>query len=372
MILKVMLQAWTFPHAFNLNYEFVREELKTNNSITPPKGKVSNYSNYGYIIKPHDYNIPTLINNLQDHGIRIKSSSKQFKINNDHFDYGSLLIPVVSQSVSPDKIFEILSAISDETGIDIYGLNGGYEDNVGFGSGSFTTIKKPKVGLIVGSGVRAYDAGEIWHLFDTRYKIPITKIDLRNITRINLNEYSHIILPSYSGSNLTNKKIQDYLSNGGNLIAYRSSINWLEKNKIISVDFLKNERYAKNVSFEDRGKFSGSQVVGGAIFETKIDKSHPINFGIKGKSLSTFRNNTIFMKPEKNSYNNPIEYSNNPLISGYISNENLELLKNSVPFKVKRYSSGKIFLFTDNTNFRAFWYGTNRLLMNAIYLSNKM
>ena len=51
----------------------------------------------------------------------------------------------MSQSVSPDKIFETLSAISDETGIDIYGLNGGYEDNVGFGSGSFTTIKKPKI-----------------------------------------------------------------------------------------------------------------------------------------------------------------------------------------------------------------------------------
>ncbi len=366
------VSAWTFPYAFNLNYEFIKEELKTNNSINKPVGKVSNYSNYGYLIKPHDYHIPTLINYIQENGIRIKSSSKQFKINDDHFDYGTLLIPVVGQSQSSDKIFETLSAISNKTGIDVHGLNGGYEDNVGFGSGSFTTIKKPKVGLIVGSGVRAYDAGEIWHLFDTRYKIPITKIDLRNITRINLNEYSHIILPSYSGSNLSNKKIQDYLSNGGNLIAYRSSINWLEKNKIISVDFLKNERYAKNISFEDRGKFSGSQVVGGAIFETIIDKSHPINFGIKGKNLSTFRNNTIFMKPDKNSYNNPIEYSNKPLLSGYISNENLELLKNSVPFKVKRYSSGKIFLFTDNTNFRAFWYGTNRLLMNAIYLSNKM
>ncbi len=366
------VSAWTFPHAFNLNYEFIKEELKTNNSISQPVGKVTNYSNYGYLIKPHDYHIPTLINNLQENGIRIKSSSKQFKINDNNFDYGTLLIPVVGQSQSSDKIFETLTDISNKTGIDVHGLNGGYEDNVGFGSGSFTSIKKPKVGLIVGSGVRAYDAGEIWHLFDTRYKIPITKIDLRNINRINLNEYSHIILPSYSGNNLNVKKIQDYLNDGGNLIAYRSSINWLEKNKIISVDFLKNERYAKNISFEDRGKFSGSQVVGGAIFETKIDKSHPINFGIKGKNLSTFRNNTIFMKPDKNSYNNPIEYSNNPLVSGYISNENLELLKNSVPFKVKRYSSGKIFLFTDNTNFRAFWYGTNRLLMNAIYLSNKM
>jgi len=187
-----------------------------------------------------------------------------------------------------------------------------------------------------------------------------------------LNEYSHVILPSYSGGNLTSKKIEDFLNRGGSLIAYRSSINWLEKNKIISVDFIKNERYASNVSFEDRGKFSGSQVVGGAIFDTKIDKSHPINFGIKGNNLSTFRNNTIFMKPEKDSYNNPIKYTKNPLISGYISVENLELLKTSVPFKIKRYSSGKIFLFTDNTNFRAFWYGTNRLLMNAIYLSNKM
>jgi len=366
------VSAWTFPHAFNLNYEYVKEELESNKAILEPQGKVSNYSNYGYLIKPYDYNIPTLINNLQENNIRIKSSSKQFKINDEVFDYGSLLIPVVGQSLSSEKIYEILSLISNKTGIDVYGLSSGYEDNIGFGSGSFSTIKKPKVGLIVGSGIRAYDAGEIWHLFDTRYKIPITKIDIKNINRINLNEYSHVILPSYSGGNLTSKKIEDFLNRGGNLIAYRSSINWLEKNKIISVDFIKNERYASNVSFEDRGKFSGSQVVGGAIFDTKIDKSHPINFGIKGNNLSTFRNNTIFMKPEKDSYNNPIKYTKNPLISGYISVENLELLKTSVPFKIKRYSSGKIFLFTDNTNFRAFWYGTNRLLMNAIYLSNKM
>ena len=366
------VSAWTFPHAFNLNYEFIKEESKENKTITKPRGEVSAMSNYGYLIKPHDYNIPALINNLHQNNIRLKSSSKQFKVNDNDFDYGTLLIPVVGQALSPIKIFEILSKISNKTGIDIYALNSGYEDNIGFGSGSFSTIKKPKVGLIVGSGIRAYDAGEIWHLFDTRYEIPITKIDVRNINRIKLNEYSHIILPSYSGSNSIVKKIQDYLNNGGNLIAYRSSINWLDKNKILNIDFLKNERYADNVSFEDRGKFSGSQVVGGAIFETTIDKSHPINFGIKGSNLSTFRNNTIFMKPEKNSYNNPIKYKNNPLISGYISDENLELLKNSVPFKIKRYSSGKIFLFTDNTNFRAFWYGTNRLLMNAIYLSNKM
>ena len=366
------VSAWTFPLAFNVNHEFLKKELEVVKSFDEPKGKVSNFSDYGYLIKPHDYNIPKLINSLQEKGIRIKSSSKSFKINNDYFDYGSLLIPVVGQSISSKNIYDLLNNVSNKTGIDIYALKNGYEDNIGFGSGSFTTIKKPKIGLIVGSGVRAYDAGEIWHLFDTRYEIPITKIDIKNLNRVNLSQYTHVILPSYSGTDLSTTKIQDFLKSGGNLIAYRSSINWLERNKFINVDFIKNDISAKDVSFEDRSKFSGAQVVGGAIFETKIDKSHPINFGFHNDVLPTFRNNTIFMKPDKNSYNNPIKYTENPLLSGYISNDNLEILKQSVPFKIKRFTSGKIFLFTDNTNFRAFWYGTNRLLMNAIYMSNKM
>ena len=366
------VSAWTFPLAFNLNYDFLKESLEGNKIFEKPEGKVSGFSNYGYLIKPHDYNIPAFINYLQQKKIRLKSSSKSFKIKNNYFDYGSILIPVEGQSQKPEKLFNLLTNISNKTGIDVYALSSGYEDNIGVGSNSFTTIVKPKVGLIVGNGVRAYDAGEIWHLFDTRYKIPITKIDIKNLNRANLLEYSHIILPSYSGKNIDIKKIENYLKNGGNLIAYRSSINWLKENKIINIDFLKNDKYASNVSFEDRGKFTGSQVIGGTIFNTKIDKSHPINFGIINDNLPTFKNNTIFMKPEKNSFNNPIQYSKNALLSGYISDDNLELLINSVPFKIKRYLSGKIFLFADNTNFRAFWYGTNRLLMNAVYLSNKM
>ena len=366
------VSAWTFPLAFNLNYDFLKESLEGNKIFEKPVGKVSDFSTYGYLIKPHDYNIPAFINYLQEKKIRLKSSSKSFKIKNNFFDYGSILIPVEGQSQKPEKLFNLLTNISNKTGIDVYALSSGYEDNIGVGSNSFTTIVKPKVGLIVGNGVRAYDAGEIWHLFDTRYKIPITKIDIKNLNRANLLEYSHIILPSYSGKNIDIKKIENYLKNGGNLIAYRSSINWLKENKIINIDFLKNDKYASNVSFEDRGKFTGSQVIGGTIFNTKIDKSHPINFGIINDNLPTFKNNTIFMKPEKNSFNNPIQYSKNALLSGYISDDNLELLIKSVPFKIKRYFSGKIFLFADNTNFRAFWYGTNRLLMNTIYLSNKM
>ena len=78
------------------------------------------------------------------------------------------------------------------------------------------------------------------------------------------------------------------------------------------------------------------------------------------------------MSPEKDKFNNPIQYSDQPLLSGYISNDNLNILKNSVPFKVKKIGKGKIIMFTDNTQFRAFWYGTNRLLANAIFNASLM
>ena len=71
-------------------------------------------------------------------------------------------------------------------------------------------------------------------------------------------------------------------------------------------------------------------------------------------------------------YNNPLKYSKNPLISGYISKENLQSMKNSRPFAVYNLRKGKVTVFTDNTNFRAFWHGTNKLMMNAIFFSNLM
>ena len=62
----------------------------------------------------------------------------------------------------------------------------------------------------------------------------------------------------------------------------------------------------------------------------------------KNDRLALFRNTNIYLKPEKNSYDNPIQYTNDPLLSGYISEENAELIKNSVPFKVKRLGKGRV------------------------------
>jgi len=127
-----------------------------------------------------------------------------------------------------------------------------------------------------------------------------------------------------------------------------------------------------DVSFENKSLKLGAQYIGGAIFEADIDRSHPINFGYKNDKIALFRNSTLFIKADKKSYNNPIQYTSNPLLSGYISKENAKVIKNTVPFKVQKLGKGRVIVFTDNTNFRAFWFGTNKLLMNAIFFGDKM
>jgi len=371
------ISAWTFPYAFNLNHHYESNTSLAAERVTQlkaPTGKVNKKGSYAYLFEAHHYYTAKLINKLHKENVRVKVGLTPFTLEGKKYDYGTYMIPVKNQVMDESALYEILQKAAAETHINITGVSTGHTQGIDLGSRDFSTVKTVKIALLVGSGIRSYDAGEIWHLLDTRHKVAIAKIDIKDLKKINLSNYSHLIMPSYSGSSLTPyvEKVKEYVQEGGTLIGYRYATKWLNENKFINFEFLDQKSTAIDVSFENKDKFSGAQVTGGAIFNTNIDRSHPINFGYLNSTLPVFRNTNLYIKADDQSYNNPIQYTSNPLLSGYISEENLALLKNSVPFKVSRLGLGKVIAITDNTNFRAFWYGTNRILTNAIYLSDKM
>ena len=366
------VSAWTLPHAFNLDYNLnfiYKKELKKIDEIDFSVDFNLEPSNYAYLIEWHEYLTPKALNMLLEKNIRVKVATQQFNVKGVKYDYGTLMIPVLGNDA--ENLHKNMIKISDECKLTVNTVNTGLTLGPDLGSNSFKTINKKNIAILIGDGISAYDAGEIWHLLDTRYDIAISKIQLSTILKSNLSKYTTLIIPSSEIiSNEIIKKITDWTKNGGTLITYKNSIDWLQSANIIDFNIIEQEISANDISYEDADNFYDAQKIGGAIFQTKLDLTHPINFGFTDEFMPIFRNSTIFLKPDNNKYKTPIKYTENPLLSGYISQNNLKTLKNTTPIKITGFGDGKIIYLTDNTNFRAFWYGTNKILMNAIFFAD--
>ncbi|OIP52716.1 MAG: zinc carboxypeptidase [Flavobacteriaceae bacterium CG2_30_34_30] len=372
------ISAWSFPLAFNVDYN---ENAPLNQlgseitSIKPPVVSDFSTSNYAYLMEWHEYYTPKALNQILEADITAKVGLKPFEMDGKKFDYGTILIPVQNQKMTPQELAQFLTKVAHESFTTITSVSTGRTNGMDLGSNNFKTLKKPKVALLVGDGITPSDAGEIWHLFDQRYAMKITKLDTRNVSRTDVSRYTHLILPNSWGNALDKndtEKIKTWIKNGGIFIGYKNAAKWATSNELVKLTFKEVKDTATNISFEKRNDYRGAKGIGGAIFETKLDRSHPVNFGYKNSTLPLFKNSTLFLEPDVQSYNNPILFTENPLLSGYITKDNLKNLANSSAFKVENFGSGKVLLFLENTNFRAFWFGTNKLLMNAIFFGDFM
>lgn len=372
------VSAWTFPLAFNLDYNEnapiaqIGDEIKevALRKITPISA-----SSYAYLMEWHEYYAPKALNQILEKGIRAKVGMKTFSLDGKEYDYGTILIPVQNQNLNKTDLANALNEIAKDAHINITPVSTGMTEGINLGSSNFRTITAPKVALIVGDGITPSDAGEVWHLFDQRYAMQITKLDTRNFGRRDLSRYTHIILPNSWGTALNSndtEKIKEWMRAGGVLIGYKNAAQWMNSNEILKLKIKSSQDTATQVTFEERRDYFGAKRIGGAIFEAKIDRSHPVNFGYKNNTLPIFKNATLLLEPDAQSFNNPILFSEAPLLSGYIHAQTLKELSNTSAFKASGFGSGKVILFTENTNFRAFWFGTNKLLMNAVFFGEHM
>jgi hypothetical protein len=111
----------------------------------------------------------------------------------------------------------------------------------------------------------------------------------------------------------------------------------------------------------------GAQRITGSIFEAEVDISHPIGYGLDRKTIPVFRNHSLIVLPDRRPFACPVRYTDDPLLSGYVPEEKYENLRNTPAVVVNSAGAGRIISFIDNPNFRGFWYGTNKLFMNAIF-----
>src|SRR5262249_44261604 len=77
------------------------------------------------------------------------------------------------------------------------------------------------------------------------------------------------------------------------------------------------------------------------IFQTRIDGTHPLCYGLaEGEPLPVFRNSRIILEPPGET-SAPVVYDDKPLLSGFVSAENLKLLAGSASVAVVPAGKGR-------------------------------
>ncbi len=378
--------AWSVANFYNINYRGVSKVslgtpvLTTDNmtTVTPLQP-----SDYAYLIDWDDYNAPATLQYLQQNGLVISASFKPFTSNTNvgyhSFNYGTLLVPVELQKKKTSKeIYELLRKAQEKFNVPMYSVNSGFNiKGVDLGSRFLQPVTPPKAAMIIGEGVRSYEAGEIWHLLDTRVHMPITKIPMRNFNRIDLDKYNTLVMVSgnYSFPQKTMDKLKAWIEKGHTLITIGSASKWAIDKKLVKESLIKEEKDSTKTAirkpYVDAGENLGKESVGGIIVKAQLDLSHPLGFGYRNEVIPVYKNNTVWLAPSKNDYSTVAKYTESPLIDGFITKKNMDTyLKPAASLVVSAVGSGRVVLFADNPNFRGSWYGTNRLFLNALFLGN--
>ena len=389
--------AWSLANFYNLEYTPLKKGLSKTNKVTredlqkPVNNEVQS-SNYAYLINWNNYNAPALLWNLQDKGIHVLSAFKPFSIEVDgkqkNFSYGTLVVPVRQQKMSSKTLHKIIKNAAANYDVEVTSSSTGYsKSGVDLGSRQIQALKQPKAFMLIEDGVSSYEAGEVWHLLDTRVNMPITKIPMRNFDNINWQRYNTMVMVSgrYEQLDSTDRKtIKDWISLGNTLITQRTASKWAIEQNLVNEELIQDPDYNKDELDKESKKSHrpiqrkpygearehiGKQSVGGAIFEVKLDLSHPLAFGYQRELLPVYRNSTVWIAPSQSAYGTVASYTDNPHIDGFITDKNLNtFLKPSASLIVSKVGKGRVVLFADNPNFRGSWYGTNRLFLNALFL----
>jgi hypothetical protein len=73
------------------------------------------------------------------------------------------------------------------------------------------------------------------------------------------------------------------------------------------------------------------------------------------------------MEKSKNPFATAFFYKNNPLQSGWLSIQNKAAMNNTAAVIVNTIGNGRVINIDNNPNFRGFWLGGTKLMMNAIF-----
>ena len=383
------VSGWTLPLAYDLDYTALGRDWSTDllGAETGPETLAQSApprSSYGYVLRWSDYYAPRALYRLLDADIRVRVATEPATIATHtgatEFGPGAVFVPLVGQDPDRETIHQLVASIAEDDGVAVHAVTSGStaagSPDLGDGNG-FRAVRRPEVLVLFDNGLTSYDAGEVWHQLDHRMNIPVTLRRKNDLGGLDWSRYTHMVIVGGGNTSLPSRsaeRVEQWIrEDGGVLVTMRQASvmaqsTFFDMEAEDDADEDTDSETPDRRNYADIGVDDAEHVIGGAIFQTDLDPSHPIGFGYGDRLLPVHRNTTLTLqRPEDNPFAVVAEYADDPLMSGYASQMRQDEISGTPAVIAQRLGRGSVVMFADNPMFRATFRGTERAFMNAIF-----
>jgi hypothetical protein len=367
------ITGWSLPLLFNVGGYSSSDARglsadRVTGQVVPTARTLEERPGYAYLIDGSAVASLAALYHLEAQGYRTAAIQKPTRIAGRDIASGTVIVRV---SQNDESVPVAIREVAERFRLTVRGTDTGLADP-GFpvlGSvWSVTKAHEPKIAILAEGPISGYSFGSTWYTLDQQYEIPITVLRVGSVSNRNLDRFNAIIVPSVSGAALRRElgdsgveRLTQWVRDGGTLVTLASATDFARDLELIDLrswyDLEENE---------DAQRFG----VPGAIFTATLNEHHWMTAGFEGMELPVLVNSTrIYLPPEgPPSSSRTVIATYGPKISGHAWPETLERIDGAVFAYEQNVGGGRVIAFAEDINFRAFWRGANRLLLNAVIL----
>lgn len=376
------ITAWSLPLAYNLEWEKLQRAPATADATMDSAAPIPARSALGYLIDWRAQSAPKVVFDLLEAAVRLKYATAPFNYAGLEYSEGTVFVPVSLQPERGAEIHAMVSAAAQADGTPIVAVESFLTpEGIDLGSDRFRLLEIKRILIAAGEGVDPNQSGELWHLFDVRGGHPVSRISPPQLARLDLSAYSAILLPDAAASAYDEamaEALRAWVRGGGTLICFGRANNWAARHGLSAVEFVAEAQADSDAERKPRRPFATAwddralERIRGAIFASEVDKTHPLAFGYRSGTLPVFVEGEGFLQPSKSPYQTPLIFAQAPLLAGYASERNLTQIAGSAAAVVGTQGRGTVIHFAHSPTFRAYWRGTEKLVLNAVLFGSAM
>ncbi|MFI4881438.1 MAG: M14 family metallopeptidase, partial [Phycisphaerales bacterium JB064] len=223
------ITAWSLPLSFGLTGWWSNEALAAGTEAVtryaPPTARITGTGGVALLIDSSQHNFPVAVGRAVEHDIFCRVLGDAVEVDGKRFEKGSLLVHLIR---NPDRDLEQFVREVLAAGVSMHRASEGFTaSGPMLGNNANPIMRLPKVLLVTGSSTNSLSAGQHWHMLDINFPFPHTRVDAGSLGRMDLSDYSVIVMPSMGGlSTSAAERIRDWVRGGGAVVASDGAAGW--------------------------------------------------------------------------------------------------------------------------------------------------